>query len=47
MKNYSKAYYILIISFVVLFIGNLVYGSINIPIKDVINILFGSGSEKS
>lgn len=47
MKNYSKAYYILIISFVVLFIGNLVYGSINIPINDVINILFGSGSEKS
>ncbi|MBR6541485.1 MAG: iron chelate uptake ABC transporter family permease subunit, partial [Bacteroidales bacterium] len=46
MKSYSKAYYILAIAFVLLFLGNLVYGSINIPIKDVFNILLGGQGEK-
>ena len=46
MKSYSKAYYILAIAFVLLFFGNLVYGSINIPIKDVFNILLGGQGEK-
>lgn len=46
MKNYSKAYYILAVAFVLLFVGNLVYGSINIPIKDVFSILLGGQGEK-
>ena len=47
MQKYSKAYYILAISFVALFFGNLVYGSVNIPAGEVMNILFGSGSHKA
>ena len=38
MKNYSKAYYILAAAFIALFFGNLVYGTIGIPVKEVLNI---------
>lgn len=47
MQKYSKAYYILAISFIALFFGNLVYGSVNIPAKEVMNILFGGESPKA
>ena len=47
MQKYSKAYYILAISFIALFFGNLVYGSVNIPAKEVMNILFGGESTKA
>lgn len=46
MKNYSKAYYILAAAFIALFFGNLVYGTISIPVKEVLNILFGGESAK-
>lgn len=47
MKNYTKAYYILGCAFIALFIGNLVYGAVNIPLKDVVSILTGKGSERA
>lgn len=46
MKKYTQAYYILAVAFVLLFIGNLVYGAVNIPVKDVLGILFGEESQK-
>ena len=46
MKNYSKAYYILAAAFIALFFGNLVYGTIGIPVKEVLNILSGGESAK-
>ncbi|MBO5699850.1 MAG: iron ABC transporter permease [Bacteroidales bacterium] len=46
MKKYSKAYYILAAAFVLLFIGNLVYGAVKIPVDQVLGILLGNGSEK-
>ena len=46
MNKYSKAYFILAAAFVLLFIGNLVYGAVNIPAGQVFGILLGNGSEK-
>lgn len=46
MKNYTRAYYVLAISFVLLFIGNLVYGAVSIPLGDVLGILVGEESQK-
>ena len=46
MKKYTQAYYILAVAFVLLFIGNLVYGAVNIPVKEVLGILFGEESQK-
>lgn len=47
MKNHSKAYYILIAAFAVLFVGNLVYGAVNIPVWDVLRILAGDEAGKA
>ncbi len=46
MSKYNKAYYILTAAFVLLFIGNIVYGAVSIPVKEVLGILFGGGSTK-
>jgi len=46
MKKFTRAYYILAFAFVLLFIGNLVYGAVKIPIGDVLGILIGDGSQK-
>ncbi len=47
MNKHAKAYYILIAAFILLFAGNLVYGSVKIPFGDVVSILFGNGSSKA
>lgn len=47
MRKHQKAYYILSAAFILLFAGNLVYGSINIPVKDVICTLFGGNASKA
>lgn len=44
---HRKAYYVLAAAFVVLFMGNLVYGAVNIPIGDVLSILTGGEAEKA
>lgn len=46
MSKYNKAYYILTAAFVLLFIGNIVYGAVSIPVKEVLGILFSGGSTK-
>ena len=46
MDNCRKAYWILASAFMLLFLGNLVYGAVNIPIDEVVGILAGNGSEK-
>lgn len=46
MKKYTQAYYILAFSFVLLFLGNLVYGAVNIPLGEVLGILIGEESQK-
>ena len=40
MNKYSKAYFILAAAFVLLFIGNLVYGAVNIPAGQVLGEWF-------
>ena len=47
MKKHLKAYYILAISFIALIFGNLVYGTVNIPVGEVFNILLGGESQKA
>ncbi len=47
MEKHSKAYYILAVAFIALFFGNLLYGTVNIPAKDVIGILFGGEAQKA
>lgn len=47
MKKHSKAYYILIAAFAMLFAGNLVYGSVEIPFGEVVSILSGNGSSRA
>ena len=47
MKQNSRAYYILSAAFIILFLGNLVYGAVNIPLADVISILGGGEGEKA
>ena len=47
MSKYTRTYYILAFAFAVLFIGNLAYGSVNIPADEVLRILMGNGSEKA
>lgn len=46
MGREAKAYYILVAAFLILFMGNLVYGAVNIPLGDVIAILLGNEGEK-
>ncbi len=46
MTKYTKTYCILAVAFLLLFAGNLAYGSVNIPVDEVFNILFGKGSRK-
>ena len=46
MGNYRKAYWILLAAFVLLFLGNLVYGAVNIPVGEVFSILAGKGAQK-
>ena len=47
MTKYTKTYCILAVAFAALFIGNLAYGSVNIPADEVFRILLGQGSEKA
>lgn len=47
MNKDKKAYYILSVAFISLFIGNLIYGSVNIPVKDVFSTLFGGSAQKA
>ena len=47
MEKHSKAYYILAVAFIALFFGNLLYGTVNIPAKDVIGILLGGEAQKA
>lgn len=47
MGRETKAYYILIAAFLLLFAGNLVYGAVKIPFGDVLAILMGSEAEKA
>ena len=47
MEKYTRAYYILIAAFIFLLIGNLVYGSVKIPLNEVVSILIGNESSKS
>ena len=46
MKNYTKAYFILAAAFILLFIGNLIYGAVSIPVDEVFGILAGKGSQR-
>ncbi len=47
MGRETKAYYILATAFLLLFLGNLVYGAVNIPFGDVLAILTGHEAEKA
>lgn len=47
MTKFKKTYCILAAAFVVLFMGNLAYGSVNIPVEEVFGILFGKTSAKA
>lgn len=47
MKKYTRAYYILIAAFIILLAGNLIYGSVKIPLNEVISILFGNGGSRA
>ncbi len=47
MTKFKKTYCILTAAFVVLFMGNLAYGSVNIPVEEVFGILFGKTSAKA
>lgn len=46
MRNYTKAYFILAAAFILLFMGNLIYGAVSIPIDEVLGILAGKGSQR-
>ena len=47
MKKYTRAYYILIAAFIILLAGNLIYGSVKIPLNEVVSILFGNGGSRA
>lgn len=47
MARESKAYFILTATFLILLIGNLVYGAVNIPLGDVFAVLAGGNAEKA
>ena len=45
MKRYIPLMLVLIVIIAVMFIINLILGSVDIPVKDIWNILIGKGSE--
>lgn len=46
-KRYTLLFLLLGISLVVFFLANICFGSVNIPVKDVVNSLIGNGASKS